>query len=253
MFEFDYTSIFLILLNVFVFVLFLLLIVMLFKSYRTHAMEEEEVVKSKAFNKAQALLDEAQKKSLEIISDSTQKSKEIINNVEYLTDDAKNSLQGEFDKVSNDQFSKMKSLTDELLETYTAVINEEKDKGVEVLKNVSKSIEGEALKELGDFKQVSENIERQAEGELENFRKALQDETVKSEQMVQERVNQEFEDMKSRIKGYEDAKMKKIDESINGVLAEVAREVFGTSLDLSTSEELVMNALDRAKKEGMFA
>lgn len=270
MLSFDYVSLFLILLNIFVFLLFTFLIFVIVKSYRTGAGEEEEVIKQKAFNKAQAMLDAAREKSLEILKDSTDKSRDVINNVEYLTDDVKNQLNAEFSKLSDSQVAKINALSKDLIQAYVTALSEEKDRSLASLEEVSRSMqaeankeiasfkqvsttmESEAQKELAEFRQVSENIEKAAEGELAEFRKTLEKETVESEKMVQERVNTEYENMRQRIRAYETEKMRQIDERVNVILADVAKEVFGAGIDLSSSEEMVMAALDKAKKEGMF-
>lgn len=270
MFSFDYVSLFLIILNIFVFLLFAFLIFVIIRSYKTSAGEEEEMIKQQAFKKAQAMLDASREKSLQILKDSTSKAKDVINNVEYLTEDVKNQLNSEFSKLSDSQIKKIDTLSNELMSEYKKVLSEEKNKSLaslhEVsesmkneanqelanLRNVSDDMESEARKELSEFRHISEKIEHEAAAEIEEFRKTLAQETVASEKLVQERVNQEYEEMRQRIRSFEEEKMRQIDERINVILSDVAKEVFGSGIDLSTSEQMVMAALNKAKKEGMF-
>lgn len=253
MFSFDYVSLFLILLNVFVFILFLFLVFAIIKSYKVSAGEEAEVVKQNAFKKAQEMMDTSREKSLAVIKESTEKSQEIIRNVEFLTDDAKKMLEEEFNKLSGDQLGRIDALATDLMNEYSKVLSDEKAKGVESLRHISEVIEQEAAKDLDEFKHATEDMEKVAVAELDEFRKTLEQETVASEQLVQERVNSEYEEMKARIHAYEDEKMRQIDSDIQNILAQVAKEVFGSGVDLRTSEEMVMQALNRAKKEGMFS
>lgn len=270
MFSFDYLSLFLILLNIFVFLLFSFLVFVIYKSYKTGLTEEEEVIKESSYKKAQALLDEARSKSMAILKDSTVKAKEVINSVEFLTEDVKKELHKEFNELSEAQFDQIEKLNTELLNSYAKALSEEKDKNVASLKYISDSIEKEAAqeisqfkevstnmekeaaKELSEFRKVSEGIEGQAVKELDEFRKALEKETVASEKAVQEKLDQDYEKVRQKLTAYESEKMKQMDERINSVLADVAKEVFGTAIDLSTSEDMVMAALERAKAEGMF-
>lgn len=246
------------------------MVFVIYRSYKTGLTEEEEVIKENSFKKAQALLDEARSKSMDILKDSTTKARDVINSVEFLTDDVKKELHKEFNDLSETQFQQIENLNRELLNSYAKALNEEKDKNVASLKYISESIEKEAadeisqfkkvsatmekeaVQELSEFRKVSEDIEGQAIKELDEFRKSLEKETVASEKAVKERLDKEYEEVRQKLNAYQAEKMRQMDEKINGVLAEVAKEVFGTAIDLSTSEEMVMAALERAKAEGMF-
>jgi len=54
-----------------------------------------------------------------------------------------------------------------------------------------------------------------------------------------------------RIKAYREAKIKELDDTLYQVLSQVAKKTIGRAIDLSSHEKLVMEALEKAKKEKM--
>lgn len=93
-----------------------------------------------------------------------------------------------------------------------------------VLQNVSKSIESSALKEVEDFKG------------------AMQLETVRTQRAVAEKLETEIAEIKRQ-------KLARLDEQVAAVLENVSREVLGKALHVSEHRDLVMKALEEAKKQ----
>lgn len=234
MFTLDYTSIFLILLNVFVFILFLFLIYAIFVSYRSSNSVDQVLLRQDAYKKALATLDTARDEALRLVKET-----------EYLTDDTKTKLKKEFNTV-------VTKLSDQLAADLTATIKDEGSRGVESIRNASTAIEQSALSEIKKFEGVSKTMESEALHELENFKNELHESTLHNEEAVQLRLSKEYEEMARRIETYEQGKMSQIDKKIAGIMLQVTQELFDKSIDVSTSEQMVMEALSKAKRENMF-
>jgi F0F1-type ATP synthase membrane subunit b/b' len=54
------------------------------------------------------------------------------------------------------------------------------------------------------------------------------------------------------LENYKKEKIKEIDERIFQLLVDITKKVLGKAIDLSTHEELVIKALEKAKKENFF-
>ncbi len=234
MFTLDYTSIFLILLNAFVFVLFIFLIVAIFQSYKSSIITEQELVRQDAYKKALAILDKARDESLR-----------MLKNTEYLTDDTKQVMKKEFDSI-------VSKLSNQLSTDLSETMKEESIQGVASIRKVSKVIEDSAFDELKKFEGVSESMEKEALRELENFRQELHAGTIHNEEAMQERLSKEYENVRQRLIDYENAKMSQIDIKIKTIFSQMTRELFDKSIDIATSEQMVMEALSKAKRENMF-
>lgn len=234
MFTLDYTSIFLILLNVFVFVLFIFLIYAIFQSYKSNTTAEQELLRQDSYKKAMDILDKARVEALRMVKET-----------EYLTDDTKIVLKKEFDSIVN-------KLSKQLSADLTATIKEESTQGVASIRNVSKEIENNAIGELKKFEGVSISMEKEALEELENFRQELHVGTIHNEETMQARLNKEYEEVRQRLAEYESAKMSQIDTKMKTIFAQITQELFDKSIDIAISEKMVMEALSKAKKENLF-
>ncbi|HEX7455953.1 MAG TPA: hypothetical protein VF303_00605 [Candidatus Nanoarchaeia archaeon] len=71
-------------------------------------------------------------------------------------------------------------------------------------------------------------------------------------QSAQEQINQELAASQEKIKAYEAQKIKELDSKVYQILGEIAKKTIGRAIDLSTHEELVLEALKRAKKEKLL-
>jgi hypothetical protein len=71
-------------------------------------------------------------------------------------------------------------------------------------------------------------------------------------QSAQEEINKELIASQEKIKEYEAQKIKDLDDKVYQILGAVAKKTIGKAIDLSTHEELVLEALKRAKKEKLL-
>lgn len=99
---------------------------------------------------------------------------------------------------------------------------------------------------------VIQDIEGEALSEMKNFKDILEKETLVSQKIVEEKIEQEYATVQKELSVYKSEKLKEIDESIYKFLANVSKLVFGKVLSLEEHQELVMKALEEAKKEGIF-
>ena len=230
----DYTSIFLILLNVFVFVLFIVLVYAIFQSFKIISTTEQEVLRQDAYKKALSTIDTTRDEALKIVKDT-----------EYLTDTTKEKMKGEFNTL-------VKKLSNQLASDLSATLEEEGTRGLASIRKVSHAIEEHALSELKKFEGVSKDMESTALHELESFKQQLHEGTLHNEEAAESQLAKEYAEVKKRLADYENVKMTQIDNKVHDILLQVTRELFDKSLDINTSEKMVMEALSKAKKENMF-
>jgi len=69
---------------------------------------------------------------------------------------------------------------------------------------------------------------------------------------AEEKVSQELLATDEEIAAYKQQKIKEIDSKVYQMIGEIAKKTIGYAIDLSTHQELVLEALEKAKKEKLF-
>lgn len=84
---------------------------------------------------------------------------------------------------------------------------------------------------------------------IEESSKTLSKEFSQILKSIAEDLKREVAKAEKEIENYKNERLKEVDERIYKMLGEVAKKTIGKAIDLSTHEELVMEALRKAKKE----
>ncbi len=92
-----------------------------------------------------------------------------------------------------------------------------------------------------ELKAVSKEVEESASRKISEFYFDI--ENLTKEKLIK---------LEKEIEEYKKEQIKKIDKEIYQILSQVAKEVLGKAIDISTHERLVIEALEKAKKEGIF-
>jgi len=69
---------------------------------------------------------------------------------------------------------------------------------------------------------------------------------------AEEKIGQELVVAEEGIESYKQQKIKELDSQVYQMISEIAKKVVGHAIDLSSHQELVLEALERAKKEKLF-
>ena len=99
---------------------------------------------------------------------------------------------------------------------------------------------------------IINDIKTQAQTNVEDFKEILEKETVKSQQLVGEKIDEEYQTLHKELEIYKAKRLKQIDDSVYEILQNVSKKVLGKSIKLNDQEELVLDSLAEAKKEGLF-
>jgi F0F1-type ATP synthase membrane subunit b/b' len=74
-------------------------------------------------------------------------------------------------------------------------------------------------------------------------------EFIKIYQTAKETLNQKMAQTEQDIENYKRERLKELDKKIYQTIGEIAKEIIGKTIDLSTHEKLVIRALEKAKRE----
>ncbi|OGH22094.1 MAG: hypothetical protein A3F31_00110 [Candidatus Levybacteria bacterium RIFCSPHIGHO2_12_FULL_38_12] len=193
--------------------------------------KREIKIDEETHKKALHLIQNSRDKGYEIIQDANIKAQEILKNAASITDKSKTVLEKELEKVYKKQVKDLGTTSNELLDDYQKLLEDAKKDSLNMVKNISKSIEMSALSEVQDFKDV------------------LRQETLVSQKVVAEKIQQEYDQIQEDVKAYKQEKLKQVEDSLFALLKKVSEETIGKTLSLEQHEELVLEALERGKKE----
>ena len=127
------------------------------------------------------------------------------------------------------QTSYFEKASQDFLQEYKKELNFLRENTVEIAKNASKAIEADTLKEVDDYEKV------------------IQQETIGSQKIVEKKIEEEYAKTQKEVSAYKVEMLKKIDEEIYAILESVSKEAIGKSIPLAQHEQLIIDALEKAK------
>lgn len=147
----------------------------------------------------------------------------------------------QFEEISREIQSKSSEALREL-------VNESKTR----VTNLDQEIQKE-ISELNKISSDAQDLLLQGTKEVTNkLSQDLSKEIFQAYKSVEGNLNQQIVDMKKEVENYKEEKLRDVDEKIYQILGKVAKKTMGKTVDLSTHEELVMEVLEKAKKEEFF-
>lgn len=176
------------------------------------------------------LLEHTKKKSAHVITEATEKAKELISESKNLTVDSKKVLDDALSELIKTQVTSFQKASEEFLQEYKNELEMLKSNTVQVARNVSKDIEADAVKEV------------------DNYRQILEKETIDSQKIVEQKIEADYEKAQKEVAAHKDEMLKKIDDEIYRLLENVSKEAIGKSIPMAQHEELIISALEKAKK-----
>jgi len=190
---------------------------------------------SDARKKGEAIIASANVKAAEMLAIAAEKSKEIIAKTEILRADFEESLKKDFGESIAKSVGGLESKSHELSGSYDQLFLEVKDEVIKLMHETLKKIE-----ETGNIG-------------LMEFKSSLKEQQQSSVFYIQKRLNQEFENAHLEIKTYKDEQLRKVEESIDRIVLRLSEDIIGRAISLENHERLVLEALNKAKEEGIFA
>jgi F0F1-type ATP synthase membrane subunit b/b' len=173
--------------------------------------------------RAQKIIDQAHQRSLEIVYKAEKKAQDLLLRVDAFDESAKSDLHQKITQASQQQAQEY----------------------LDHLKDLEKQV-------VSEFHTVSASLQKSVEEEIGQFREQAMKDNARAAGAVQQEVGQEFAVAKKEIDQYRQDAMARIDAMASKVVEQVAREVLGRSLSSADHHQLVMKALEEAKRSHVF-
>jgi membrane-associated HD superfamily phosphohydrolase len=163
----------------------------------------------------------------------------------------------ELEKIINQEVKKTISNTSEKINDKIAQSFEKQatslfEKAEEKLFSHSEEIKNQSLKFNNACSSAEQLVIKQAEKVTEQLAQSLDQKIDQVYQAATKSISQKIDQTEKNIDNYKKEKLNEIDQKIFQMIEDVAKKTIGKSIDLSLHEELVIQALEKAKKENFL-
>ncbi len=227
------TYAFLVAVSAALFILVIYFIVLNFLNSKRVGKTEDEMKKLKreTEKRQEEILERARYDYEAIITHATEKAEEIINGANTIHDRSSGVLDSDYDKLLTEQRLKLAESSEELKRKYEDQIDQINKQNVQLLQSAYKDIIEYSAATLGIFKQD------------------LEKETFESKKLADEKIQAEYEKLDAELEQKKKEAIERINQNISKVLLFVSKEAFGKNIKVEDQQQLILQSLDRAKKE----
>lgn len=187
---------------------------------------------------------EMQKNLSEIKKRNLDALEKIIKEMEFSMSETRKTINLEEEKIKK-----------EMLEISKSAAETKNRFAQEAQKNIS-ALTVEINKKLSDLSGAGQAAEKtiveEAKKRAAELSRDISGEMSKTYKSAEETLAQIIKDTQKEIENYKWEKMKEVDQKIYKILIEISKDVIGKAIDFSTHEELIIQALNQAKKDGLL-
>jgi hypothetical protein len=204
-------------------------------SERLHQLEKTNTdMQSQMSQQPIKLLEEAHQKSQNIIDQANKQATEILASSKVYENNSNQTLKDKLAMLEKQQEGVFAKASQDMKVAYQDMITQIQEQDINTLKTMTKEIQSDVV---ADFKE---------------FRDVLEKETINSEKIVKEKIDEEYLAMEKDFETFKKQKYQKVDEDIYKILYRVSEMVLSEGISYEKHKELVINALETAKKEQVF-
>jgi len=220
----------------------IIILFIVFYLYLSKKIKEEKYVVLKVSQE----FEESLRKSTE------EELKKIINELKTRVDNFSNKIILKYEEELSEF---IKKIEDEFI-ALSLLSKEEREKFLKESEEKSKKLENQINKEFLKFTEINSQVRNFAINAIkkgvETIEKNITMETKTILEATNDIVSKKIIEIEKNIEEYRNKKLEEIDKKIYQLIGRVAKITIGHSLDLTTQEKLVMESLEKAKKESFF-
>jgi hypothetical protein len=196
------------------FVLFLFVGAYMMKLYaREKELEKRE---KKTDTEYHQVVDDALNKERKILEDATNEANQIITETEYVSQASKDSIDAALEQMKKDIKNETTAAAHGFRSSYQHELKQLTDQSLNDFQNISKELQEGLHKQVAEFH------------------------------------NTMLPALEKELDGYKQARIKQTEQMIKGIIQKVSQEVLNKSISMDDHQKLLIDSLDKAKREGMF-
>lgn len=218
-----------------VFVVAIVLLAFLFFRSVYKKERDFENKREKVFDDYQDILTKANTKAENVIEDAMHFSDQIRDEEKKLETKLTSDAQATLAQILSEHIRLLKDHSGEFRNSYIATLSE-----------FQKSYEKEMQSLLTD-------LHTQTKTEFDGLRSMLQKETLDTKQAISTQLKEEIEKAKVEVNEYKTHAIEQVEKDIETLVTNIAQQVLGKSISVADHQQLIIQALDAAKKEGIIS
>lgn len=205
-------------------------LVILAVSYLNMLKKYNRVLQEKGYLKLQE-----HKKETVILEEAMQKATKIIADGRFVHNNLKNEFQEQLKTVSLNKVKEFENTVSDFLKVYKQELAGLKLDTFKIVNNMTKDIEADTTLELKDFKEI------------------LRRETFASQKIVEGKIEEDYKRVEKEIEDYKKERLQKVEDHVYDIIQNVSKLILGKTLSIEEHERLILEALNKAKQEGVIA
>jgi vacuolar-type H+-ATPase subunit H len=211
------------------------IIFVIYYTFRLHAKEKElEGKRGKIDTEYHKIVDDALSKERKILDDAANEADKIIADAKYVSSGSKEVVDKALQKMVEDIQKESVATGRAVLNNYESSLKELTNTSLKDIGEISKSLDVDLQTQLKEF----EKITRELEGDLQKQLKAFNETQLAM--------------MQKELDAYKESRIKQTEQMVTGIVQQVSQEVLNKSISLDDHQKLVLEAFEKAKKEGVF-
>jgi len=180
------------------------------------------------------VLSEAHIKAEHIVQDASEEATKLSREGDEFTKHVNQNLDTAFEEIIKKNLDLLTSSSQDFFTSYQSYLQSVKGKYEQELDTLITKTQ--ALTEQ-DFLRLQEEIRQRTSSSQNGLSKQMEDEFTKTQMEIHE---------------YKKHKLREVNDSIEKLIMKVAEEVLGQTISFAQHQQLILDAFEKAKKEGMF-
>ena len=194
-------------------------------------LEEKE---NKADTEYHQVVDNALNKERKILDDATGEAEEIIKNAEYVTSSSKDAVDKTLTKLIDEVHNETVMTAKQFMESYTASLNQ--------LSNQSQT----------DFQVVAKDLAEGLRAQVQTFANSTKQLEIDLQKQVKDFHDNLLPGIEKELDDYKKVRMKQTEQTITSIVQKASQEILNKSISLDDHQKLIIDSLEKAKREGFF-
>ena len=190
-------------------------IILYFLKLRSRERELEEKER-KADTNFHHVVDDALAKERKILEDASSEATHIITDAQYINQATKQAVDQALLRMAEELKKTAQETSQQFMGSYES------------------SLKQVGNQSLGDFQTITKKLETDLQAQLQGFRESL------------------LPNMEKELEAYKESRMKELEITIGKIVQKVSQDVLNKSFTIEDHHEMIIDSLERAKREGVF-
>ena len=194
--------------------------------------ENEDALYKKTIEEEKNIVEQAQTDYQGIIKAADEKAKEILNQSAQINQTSEKELNDAVAGLAEKEKNEINARSQILLKQYEEQIAQINDNSINNLKNISEDIKTSVISHFDELK------------------KLMSEQTFESKKAAEEKIKVEYDELEKELQNYKQKQLQEVDQKIYQIIFNVSKAAIGKGLSMDQHQELILDALERAKNEG---